>query len=304
MKAADRILLLGHRGLLGRAIMSLCPREVVVIEGGRQRFDLARLAQEPGQGPPNGQGDRELLLELIGRQRPQVMINCAAYTDVDRAEREPELAWRVNALAAEALARICAQSGVHLVHMSTDYVFSGRAARPYTESDAPDPLNAYGASKLESEKRVAAALPSALVVRSAWLFGPGQRGFVDLVLARAREGRPVKAAVDQVGSPTYSLDLAGALVELARRRQGGLLHVVNSGQASRLELARRALSLAGLDPGQVQGVKSEELGLAARRPAFGVLDTSRYNSLGKGPLAPWSDALERHLSRLGKEVQA
>jgi dTDP-4-dehydrorhamnose reductase len=233
-----------------------------------------------------------------------VVINCAGYTAVDQAEAEPELAWAVNAEGAEAVARACAQAGAHLVHLSTDYVFDGRGRRPYREDDPPAPLSAYGRSKLAGEERVRRVLPGALIVRSAWLFGPGRADFVDKVLARARQGRRVRVVADQVGSPTYTVDLARALVELGRRRVGGVLHVVNAGQASRYELARQAVRLAGLEVELVEPVSSREYVLPAARPAYSVLDSRRAARLLGGPLPTWLDALRRHLAGGGGEASA
>ncbi len=323
MKSADTILVLGHRGLLGRAVVEACGRECLVIQGGRRAFDLGGCGPPPAQRPePVSPGQARGILDHLRRQlaglgpeaervqagcllarraiveiHPQLVINCAGYTDVDRAESEPELALAVNGAGAGAVALACAEVGAHLVHISTDYVFDGRSRRPYPENAAPRPLSAYGRSKLEGEQRVRRALPGALIVRSAWLFGPGRAGFVDKVLERARRGREVMVVTDQVGSPTYTRDLARALVALARRRVSGLLHLVNQGRASRFELARQCLRLAGLDPEMVKPVTTAELGPApAPRPAFSALDSRRAARLLGGPLPTWLDALGRYLA--------
>ncbi len=326
---AEQILVLGHRGLLGAAVLEACQARCQVVEGGRQAFDLTWFGMPPGPLPAEGEGPppsqarqslERLLAELpplgggvgalhsrldfvrqaIMGRRPRLVINCAGYTDVDRAEREPELAWAVNARGAQALARACQEAGSHLVHMSTDYVFDGASGRPYREDDPPAPLSAYGRSKLEGERLVRAELPGALIVRSAWLFGPGRDGFVEKVVAKARQGQPFGVVRDQMGSPTYTRDLARAILELGRRWVGGVLHVVNQGRASRWELARQAVRLAGLDPELVQPVQTAALEQAARRPAFSVLDAGRAARLLGGPLPPWLDSLARHLNG-GKE---
>lgn len=326
--AAD-ILVLGHRGLLGQALREACQGRCQIIEGGREVFDLAQAAPAGlGGPPPLGQtpgpdlaGARQSLrqvreglpglgaaahrlhdrLDLLRRavleRRPRLVINCIGYTNVDRAESEPELAMAVNAHGAQAVARACLEAGAHLIHISTDYVFDGRASRPYREDDPPAPLSVYGRSKLAGERLVQQALPGALVVRTAWLFGPGRGNFVDKVLAKARQGGPVKVVSQEVGSPTYAPDLAPALLELGLRWVGGVLHVVNEGQASRLELARQSLALAGLDPGLVEPIGSAELGLPAARPAYSVLDAGRAASVRGRRLPTWQEALARYLAR-------
>ena len=325
MASADTILVLGHRGLLGRAVVEACGRDCLVIEGGRRAFDLGSCGDEvpaaspaesvspgqargildelrrelPGLGPQAAQMQAGCLLarRTIAEIHPSIVINCAGYTDVDRAESEPELALAVNGAGAGAVAQACAEVGAHLVHISTDYVFDGRARRPYGENASPRPLSAYGRSKLEGERQVRAALAGALIVRSAWLFGPGRPGFVDKVLARARRGQEVRVVTDQVGSPTYTRDLARALVELARRRVSGLVHLVNQGQASRFELARQCLRLAGLDPELVRPVTTAEMGpVPAPRPAYSVLEGRRAARLLGAPLPTWLDALRRYLA--------
>lgn len=335
MTAAEGILVLGHRGLLGRAVAEAAGPDCRVIQGGRAVLDLGRMGAQPtrpaaGSAPADPPGaedaaralDRvredlaalgpaaadlhpnlEHLEALLASGGVGLVVNCAGYTDVDRAEREPELAMAANAQGAGAVARLCARFGAHLVHLSTDYVFDGQAqGRPYREDDPAEPLSAYGRSKLLGEQMVKEAYPGALVVRSAWLFGPGRDNFVSKVLAAARAGRPLKVVRDQVGSPTYTRDLAPALIGLGRRRVRGLMHLVNQGQASRYELARQALALAGLDPETVTAITTAELGPAAPRPAWSVLDTHRAARLLGRPLPDWLNALGRYIN--AEEVAA
>ncbi|MFZ5584790.1 MAG: dTDP-4-dehydrorhamnose reductase [Thermodesulfobacteriota bacterium] len=335
MTAAEGILVLGHRGLLGRAVVEAVGPDCQVIEGGRAALDLGRMGAQPtrpaaGSAPADPPGaeeaamalDRvrenlaglgpaaadlhpnlELLEALLASGGVGLVVNCAGYTDVDRAEREPELAMAANAQGAGAVARLCARFGAHLVHLSTDYVFDGQAqGRPYREDDEPRPLSVYGRSKFVGERLVREAHPAALVVRSAWLFGPGRDNFVSKVLAAARAGRPLRVVRDQAGSPTYTRDLAPALIGLGRRRVRGLLHLVNRGQASRYELARQALALAGLDPEAVEPILTADLDPAAPRPAWSVLDTHRSARLMGGPLPDWLGALGRYIN--AEEVAA
>lgn len=325
MTAAEEILVLGHHGLLGRAVAEACGPGCRVIAGGRESFDLTRMGRSApsiatprtGQMPPP-EADQSLdwlrdeltglgpsaadlhagldhLASLLASGQVRLVINCAGYTDVDRAESEPEAALAANTQGAGAVARLCARHGVGLVHVSTDYVFDGRARRPYREDDLAAPLSVYGRSKLEGERLVREHLPSALIVRSAWLFGPGRDNFVTKVLTQARAGRAFTVVADQVGSPTYTVDLALAIVTLGRRGASGLLHLVNAGQASRHELARQALAIAGLDPDLVQPGTTAALGAPAARPAWSVLDGRRASRLLGQPQPTWLDALRRYL---------
>lgn len=332
--ADDTILVLGHSGTLGQAILRAGPGQCEVIEGGRRSFDLAaaglkaKTCAMPGPGESKLSADQaeavlcwvrgelagdavrgqglhaglDLVRAAILEAKSQLVINCAGYTDVDGAQAHPEAAMAVNAAGVEAVAQACAAAGKHLLHVSTDYVFDGAKGAPYREDDPPAPLSVYGRSKLEGEIRARKALPGVLIVRSAWLFGSGRPSFVDKVIGRVRSGKEARVVTDQVGSPTYAADLAEALIWLSRRRVGGLLHVVNSGRASRYELARQAVRLAGLDQDMVKPVASAEYKRPAPRPANSVLETRRFARLHGGALPPWLDALGRYLGP-GRERQ-
>ncbi len=324
MTDAETILVLGHTGLLGQAVVEACGQKCLVMEDERRAFDLGRKPTPPPAGVqvesaeagdslqwivdnlPRYPRDAaqvhqgiELMRGSILELKPALVINCAGYTAVDKAESEPDLALAVNAKGAEAVAMACREAGASLVHISTDYVFDGKAERPYREDDPVAPVSAYGRSKLEGELRVLATHPMACVVRSAWLFGPGRPSFVDKVLALARRGAPFKVVTDQIGSPTYTLDLAQALVELGRRGVRGVIHAVNLGQASRYELARQALNMAGLDQELVQPALSRDFDLPAARPAYSVMDGRRLARLRGGPMPTWLDALRRYLENIG-----
>jgi dTDP-4-dehydrorhamnose reductase len=267
----------GASGQLGQALARvLGPR--VAWSGGREALDVT---------------DPAAVASLVSTVAPDVVFNASAYNKVDLAENEPAEAFAANASAPHFLARACAASGALLVHVSTDYVFDGTASRPYVEDDAPRPLGVYGASKLAGE-HLAAATPS-LVVRTSGVLGAhGSRGkggsFVERILARARAGQPLRVVDDQTFAPTFASDLAVALVALVDAGARGLFHVTNEGRCTWHELAQASLELAGLsDP--VEAISTASLGLAARRPAFSVLDCGRYRALGLAPLPPWRDSL-------------
>jgi len=225
--------------------------------------------------------------------RPDAIVNCAAWTDVDGAEAQEGLATEINATGAGHLAAAAAEHGALIVQLSTDYVFDGEATEPYTESAPTNPRSAYGRSKLAGEQAVAAAAPGAhAIVRSAWLFGAHGRNFVATMLRLAAERPEVTVVDDQVGCPTYTGHLAEALVEVAERRLTGTLHVAGSGSCSWWELARTAFDRAGVEC-EVHRGRSADLDRPAPRPAFSVLVSERADA----PRLPdWRTGLDAYLA--------
>lgn len=266
------ILLLGATGQLGTAFRTLLGDSAVPL--GRNQLDLA-LTHD--------------IRPALAAHRPEGIINCAAYTAVDRAEDEEEPAFRVNALAVGELARFAAEHGIPLVTFSTDYVFDGSATRPYVEGDAPSPLSAYGRTKLAGE-RLALEYPSSLVVRTSWVISGTHPNFIATIIRKAREG-PVRVVDDQEGIPTVAADLAPATWRAMAKGVSGLLHLVNQGQASWFELARAAVELAGMDPRLVQPCPSTEYPTKAPRPLYSVLGSERLGDLGIAPLPHWRQSL-------------
>lgn len=248
--------------------------------------------------------DRDSVEQVVGTLLPDVVVNCAAWTDVDGCESDPARAMRVNALGARHLAVACARVGAHVVHVSSDYVFSGDKDGPYDEWDAPAPRSAYGRSKLGGEAEIAAHASSWSVVRSSWIFGRRGRNFVDTVLRRAREGGPLRVVTDQRGCPTYAPDVAGALARLAVERRPGIYHVTNEGACTWYDLARAALELAGLDPGVLGATTTAELGRLAPRPANSVLANTAFATSGMAPLRPWREALAERIGDGRQAAQA
>ncbi len=279
-----KALVTGAFGQLGRELVALLGAEAV-WSGGRAELDVARL---------------EDVDALVGRIRPDVVFNAAAYNQVDRAESEPGLALEVNALGPLVLARAARKVGALFVHFSTDYVFDGRATRPYREEDIPGPLGAYGVSKLAGEHLAASARGECLCVRTSGVFGRGgsrQKGgsFVDRILAKARSGQPLRVVSDQVFAPTYAPDLARGVLEVVRAGARGLVQVTNAGSCSWHEMAVEALSLSGLSV-EVAPITAASLDLPAARPAYSVLDNARALSQGLSPLRSWKEALADSLA--------
>lgn len=245
--------------------------------------------------------DRAAVGEFVGRRRPGVILNCAALTDVDGCESRRDEAFRINGAGVENLARAAAEAGCLLVQLSTDFVFSGDARRPYREDDEPRPLSVYAASKLAGEKAAELA-PQRLIVRTAWLYGPRGKNFVRAICQRADEAAPLRVVGDQVGSPTYSRDLAEALWRLIRSGARGVVHAVGSETASWFGFAKAIVEL--WRPGTlVAEITSQELQRPARRPAYSVLDCSRLLAIAGYRLPGFSQALPQYLAELRAELQ-
>jgi len=231
---------------------------------------------------------------------PDLVVNAAAYNQVDVAEREPMAAYMVNGLAVRNLAVICRQLDAKLVHFSTDYVFDGTANRPYTEADAPHPLSAYGVSKLAGEYYARAYLDKALVIRTSGVFGPaGQhsaRGnFVELMLRLAVGGQPIRVVEDHVASPTYAPELARLTADLVGKEVTGVVHGGGETSISWHEYAKLIFGAAGLTP-SLRSTNEREYRTAAKRPKFSALANIRAKEAGIAPMPSLADCVRRYLS--------
>jgi dTDP-4-dehydrorhamnose reductase len=245
--------------------------------------------------------DRSAVAVAVAGHR--VVVNAAAYTDVDGAEAAPDRAMAVNGTAAGHVADACRAAGACLLHVSTDYVLPGDASEPYPEDAAPGPVNAYGRSKLAGERAVLSALPErGYVVRTAWLYGEHGRSFVGTMLRLAGERDTIDVVDDARGQPTWTWALAARLLGLgeaavAGRAAPGVYHGTASGDASWYELARAVFALAGHDPGRVRPITSDRFPRPARRPAYSVLGHGRWAAAGLGPMAHWRDMLAEAMRR-------
>jgi dTDP-4-dehydrorhamnose reductase len=234
--------------------------------------------------------------DAVSRHRPDVVINAAAYTAVDAAERDEERAARVNAAGPAHLAAALARHGGRLIHVSTDYVFDGMATRAYEPDDPTGPRTAYGRTKLAGEQAARSAHNDVVIVRTAWVYGGPSPNFVDTMRRLATERETVDVVADQIGSPTYVADLAAGLVELTRAPvRPATLHFVNAGTASWCDLARETFRLLGADPARVHPVTSAEFVRPARRPAWSVLSTHSWVAAGLRAPRTWQDALAEYL---------
>ena len=244
----------------------------------------------------------------LGDLRPDVVINTSAFHKVDVCEDEPGQSFAVNATGAYHLARLAAAMDFTLVHFSSDYVFDGRATRPYTEDDVPNPISVYGTSKVAGEHLVRNFCPRHFVIRTTGLYGlagaSGKGGnFVETMIRLGKSGNPVRVVNDQVMTPTATADLAGAIAQLLQResRDGvayGLYHVTSAGQCSWYEFAKTIFALSGL-AADLSPITSAESGRTARRPAFSVLDNGKWVRAGFQELRPWRAALTEYLRDKG-----
>jgi dTDP-4-dehydrorhamnose reductase len=231
----------------------------------------------------------------LERHRPEVVINCAAWTRVDAAEAEVDAAYRANALGPRLLAAACHDAAVLLCHVSTDFVFDGSAVSPIDEWSEPRPLSVYGASKLAGEDEVRRLCPHHQVVRTSWLYGQDGPNFVLTMLRLAREGGRLRVVADQRGAPTWTGDLAAALLRLAELGTPGVYHLSNAGETTWHGFAEAIVEEAGLAV-PVEPITTADYPAPARRPAYSVLDNRVWRLLGERPLRAWRDGLHAYLA--------
>jgi len=269
---------------------------------GRELVDEFRSAGAGHQVTPCGHAeldvaDRDSVMQAVSRAEPDAVVHAAAWTDVDGCEGDPDRAWLVNALGTRHVAEASRRAGAQLCYVSTDYVFDGTAARPYTEWDTPNPLSAYGRSKLGGEMSVGL---DDLVVRTSWVCGRHGRNFVKTILSRAQQGLPLAVVADQHGCPTLAADLAAGIGRLVESRRPGLFHMTNQGATTWYDLARDVVALAGLDPTVVSPVTTAELDppRPAPRPAYAVLDNAALRLSGLPLLPDHHQSLEQLVREL------
>ena len=284
-----KIVVLGAGGRLGAALMREYREKHDVADFNHGQLDLANLDDVRGR---------------LGAMNFDVLINAAAFTNVDACETERERAFLINAEAPGVLAEICNAKTARLIHFSTDYVFDGQKRAPYTEEDQANPISLYGESKLMGEKNVLAADSQHLVVRVSWVFGPDRPSFIDAMIKRAQQEEKIDAIADKLSTPTYTHDIAKMLPHFFDREfEGGILHFANSGKCSWQEYAQWALDCcwdAGipLKARTVGAVKLSDMkNWVARRPVYSVLSTAKYTELtGTAPRA-WREAVTDYIAR-------
>lgn len=285
-----RIALIGSNGMLARKVRELAPADVDLHGYDLPVFDLT---------------DRAQVLAEMNRLQPGVIVNCAAFTNVDGCESQEELATQVNGAGPGYLAEAAKACGAVLVHISTDYVFAGDKGSPYTESDPTGPLSAYGRSKLAGEQAIiASGLTRYFILRTSWLYGPGGKNFVETMLRLATEREELRIVADQIGSPTYTGDLAQAIYHLlaVSDRSGlyGIYHLANLGECSWHDFAELIVGLArtsgeALKVSRVVPIRTNEYPLPAPRPAYSVFSKEKYLAATGAPLPHWRESLQYYL---------
>lgn len=233
---------------------------------------------------------------------PEVIINCAAFTAVDLAETEREAAMRINGDGAGNISRAARRIGARVVYISTDYIFDGKKETPWREDDPTEPVNWYGQTKLEGEKRTLDACPDALIVRTQWLYGPEGKNFVETILKLADERDELRVVDDQRGSPTYTEDLARALTTLVEGKHQGVYHVANSGETTWFDFAREIMTRTGKDV-RVVPVSTEDYPAIARRPGNSVFDMMKFQKDTGMTMPSWREGLAAYLRRKNLPVE-
>ena len=270
----------GARGTLGQALVEELPRAgfELALAADRGACDLRDLASV-----------RAVVGRAFGGRRG-VVFNAAAYTDVDRAETEGDLAYAVNAVAVEALARATHEAGATLLHYSTDFVFDGTLERPYDEFDPPTPQGVYARSKRAGEVLAAAAAPRLFTVRVGCLYGRNGRNFPSTIVRRLRAGETVRADRDRFGSPTWTREVARVSAALARTDHYGAYHCTSQGETSWADFARFCAATLGLPESRVEGLPTSAIGMKAARPRRAILDNRMLRARGLDAMSSWQDA--------------
>lgn len=288
MPNAKRALVLGGKtGLLGQALTKVLKQaEWEVFAPLRGEIDIF---------------SEQELSSFLEKNNISYIFNTIAYTQVEKAEEEQEQAFSLNRNLPHLLAQIAKKQNLYLIHYSTDYVFDGKKHLAYLPEDIPHPLNVYGQSKYEGEKSILKNKDlNFLLIRTAWLFGEGKENFISKILKLAQERQSLKIVHDQIGSPTYTKDLAHYTLKLLDKGAKGIFHIVNSGQASWCELAQEAINCAGLHC-KVLPITSQEYPQKALRPSFSVLDTQKFTEITGITPRPWIQALREYLFSLLSE---
>ncbi|CAM4470925.1 dTDP-4-dehydrorhamnose reductase [Paenibacillus tarimensis] len=275
-----KLLVTGANGQLGQELVKLPAAEGIEIVGyDREALDIT---------------DLDACRRVLAEQRPDVVIHCAAYTAVDQAEADPDGAFRVNGAGTRNMAVAAEEIKAKLVYISTDYVFDGTGTSPYNEYDNTNPMTVYGKSKLAGERLAQTLCSRYFIVRTSWVYGKYGNNFVKTMLKLGPEKQQLKVVHDQVGSPTYTRDLAELLVELAATDYYGIYHASNSGVCSWYEFAKAIFEESKLDVA-VEPCTTSEFPRPAPRPAYSVMDASSLRANGLQPLRDWRDALKDYL---------
>jgi dTDP-4-dehydrorhamnose reductase len=288
----SKILVTGANGQLGNEIRRLC-RNFPGLEFIFTDVDMLDITNP------------DAVSVFMEASKPAIVVNCAAYTNVDGAEVNVKNVRKINSLAPQVLAAACAMQDAFLVHISTDYVFDGEATEPYTENDETNPISVYGNSKLEGEEKIKTVFDNYLIIRTSWMYSEFGHNFVRSILALAKERDTLEIVNDQIGSPTYARDLANCIIDIIiksilnpKAYLPGIYHYANQGVCSWYEFASEILNIAGIKSCKLIPVSTEQYPAVAKRPKYSVLDTSKVReSFGIG-IPNWRDSLRECLSSI------
>lgn len=275
-----KILLFGHKGMLGSDLLFQLGRKHEIVGLDKDEIDITSASE---------------CRNAIAEKTPDIVINAAAYTDVDECENAKDECFAVNAEAVKNIAESCRENNIRILHFSTDYVFDGNSNEPYKEDHPCNPLNVYGASKLAGERYLQKLADNYILIRTEWLYGKNGKNFVQTILAKARTSNELQVVDDQIGSPTYTRDLAAAVDLLIERNITGIFHITSRGSCSWFQFARKILLEAGITGVQVLPIKSERLQRPAQRPSYSVLSMQKFISVTEKTMQPWQLALQDYL---------
>jgi dTDP-4-dehydrorhamnose reductase len=275
-----KILLLGHKGMLGSDLLLKLKIEHEVVGLDKEEIDIV-----------SASGCKEAIKET----EPDIVINAAAYTNVDGCETARHECFAVNAEAVKNIADACRKKNIRIIHFSTDYVFDGKAKEPYKEDHPCNPINAYGESKLAGEQYLQSLSDNYVLIRTAWLYGVNGKNFVQTILEKVKTAKKLTVVDDQIGSPTYTKDLAAAVDLLIKQNAKGIFHITNRGSCSWYQFAMKILQEAGIHDIDVTPIKSNQLQRQAKRPAYSVLSMHKFIQTTGKTMQPWQLGLQDYL---------
>ena len=277
-----KILLLGHKGMLGSDLLLKLKIEHEVVGLDKEEIDIVSANE---------------CKDAIKEIEPDIVINAAAYTNVDGCETAKDECFAVNAEAVKNIAEACRDKNIHIVHFSTDYVFDGMAKQPYQEDHQCNPINTYGASKMAGERYLRSLSDNYILIRTAWLYGIKGKNFVQTILEKVKTAKKLTVVDDQIGSPTYTKDLAAAVDLLIKQNAQGIFHITNRGSCSWYQFAVKILQEAGIHDIDVTPIKSDQLQRPAQRPAYSVLSMQKFIQTTGKTMQPWQLGLQAYLEK-------
>jgi len=275
-----KILITGSKGMLAQDLIRVLKPKHRIIRTDVNNMDITK--------------NREVVNFFI-KNKPEIVIHTAAYTNVDGAEKEKTLALKVNQFGTKNVAKASQKLNIPIVYISTDYIFGGGKKRPYSEKDRPNPLSIYGKSKYKGEQEILKDKKKYFIIRSAWLYGKGGKNFISTILELAKQNPTLKIVNDQEGSPTYTLDLAKAIAKIIKKEKYGIYHIVNSGSCTWYQFTKEIAKIRKLK-NNIIPISSKDLKRPAKRPRYSVLSTHKVKSIGIN-MRKWGRALKDFLSK-------